>query len=188
MRVEGKSLLILTVFLFFTLFLYCCGESDNSRNTTMKTEIATPLPLAEPVNTPKKEKMTPTPTLVPSPIPTPTPNPPTFLTITSNMGLMSPEEIERYGKQLAGRQIDHWTGWVYDHYKLPSGEIAVAVLMMTPDKERPDVSLYDLPEAILNKLEKKQPIRFSGTIKGIGVIGVFEHIINIGQTTIHGYE
>jgi hypothetical protein len=167
------------------LVLFACGESAKEQAERINSVIATPTAIPDSISTPAPI-VAPTAISVPTSVPTPTPREPTFKTIISNMGIMTNEEIDRYSQDLAGRSIENWSGLIFDRYRLPTGEIGMAVSIGDAQKTRPDTVLYDIPEDILAKLEVGQPIRFSGTIKGIGVIGEFQNIIEIQQTKVHG--
>lgn len=148
-----------------------------------KSEIASaPTPTAVPTAT-----ATPLPTATPAP--TPAPQGPSFRLIRSNREVMKPEQVYKYGNNLAGKKVAGWIGYFFK--ALPSEEPGlsrIAIDMDDRSQAMPDVILENVPNSIAESLQPRQVLNFSGTLLGYVDIPDCRFQLSLGDVQIYGFN
>lgn len=147
----------------------------------------------------KTPQPVPTPTAAPTliaaveplsmPQPTPAPVGPDFKAIRKNREVMNPEQIDKYGKNMAGKKIEGWIGYV-EKVVASAEENGKSRLVIDMDRETggvPDVILEGIPTELAQRFQPRQELNFSGTIQGYVDTPDIQFLLSLSEVRIFGY-
>ncbi|MBN2329166.1 MAG: hypothetical protein JXR73_18650 [Candidatus Omnitrophica bacterium] len=175
-------MMITRIFPWIVLFTMILANGCVKNSEISETATPTPTPTAVPTSTP-----TPLPTVTPAP--TPAPQGPAFRLIRLNREVMKPEQVEKYGRNLAGKKVAGWIGYFYK--ALPSEEAGLSRVVLDMDEApngMPDVILENIPNSIAESLQPRQCLNFSGALLGYVDIPDCRFQLSLGDVQIYGYS